>query len=223
MDLIPFGYEQRCINKTRVRGRNCCGHDRLCHTGPVRRAIACAPRPESVSGREPGVYPLSLRRQRDALLYVPKTVPSHQPAPLLVYPHGAGGAAQQGIKRLSSFADEFGFLLLSPASQGDTWDAIQDGFGRDARMIDEALTSTFDSLRVDTTESAVSGFSDGASYALGLGLANGDLFRFDCWRSLPVSSHRGPSRAGSRAYSCLMARKMRSCRSPIAAGVWCRS
>jgi predicted esterase len=93
-----------------------------------------------------------------------------------VFLHGAGGAEQQGIKRLSGFADEFGFLLLSPASQGGTWDALEDGYGPDVRGIDQALTRTFASRRVDTSRIGLSGFSDGASYALGLGLANGDLF-----------------------------------------------
>src|SRR5262245_42204682 len=76
---------------------------------------------ETVGGLEPGIHSLNIRARRDSLLYVPKTANSAQPAPLLVFLHGAGGPAQQGIRRLSSFADEFGFLLLSPASQGDTW------------------------------------------------------------------------------------------------------
>ena len=122
-----------------------------------------------------GVIPLNLRSSRDALLYVPASV--RDPAPLMLYLHGATGDEQQGIRRLSALADEFGFLLVSPASQEGTWDAIRSGYGRDVRFIDQALTKVFAQRRVDSRKIAVSGFSDGASYALGLGLSNGDLFR----------------------------------------------
>ena len=43
-------------------------------------------------------------------------------------------------------------------------------------FIDRALKQTFDHLVVDAGRLAIEGFSDGASYALSLGLANGDLF-----------------------------------------------
>jgi predicted esterase len=95
----------------------------------------------------------------------------------VLYLHGATGDEQQGIRRLSALADEFGFLLVSPASQEGTWDAIRSGYGRDVRFIDQALTKVFAQRRVDSRKIAVSGFSDGASYGLGLGLSNGDLFR----------------------------------------------
>jgi phospholipase/carboxylesterase len=45
------------------------------------------------------------------------------------------------------------------------------------RFIDEALSKVFAQRRVDARKVAVCGFSDGASYALGLGMSNGDLFR----------------------------------------------
>jgi phospholipase/carboxylesterase len=124
---------------------------------------------------KPGVTPLNLRTQRDALFYVPASAPD--PAPLVLYLHGATGNEQQGVRRLSALADEFGFLLLSPASEEGTWDAIRSGYGPDVRFIDQALTKVFAQRRVDPRKIAVCGFSDGASYALGLGMSNGDLFR----------------------------------------------
>jgi predicted esterase len=117
-----------------------------------------------------------MRRERDALFYVPKSADAAQGAPLMVYLHGATGSEQQGIKRLSGFADQMGFLLLSPASEGGTWDAIRGGYGTDARNIDRAMARVFAMRKVDGRRIGLSGFSDGASYALGLGLANGDLF-----------------------------------------------
>jgi predicted esterase len=117
---------------------------------------------------------LNLRAARDTLFYVPAAAPD--PAPFVLYLHGATGNEQQGIRRLSALADEFGFLLLSPASEDYTWDAIRPGNGTDTRLVDQGLTKAFTQRRVDTARIAVCGFSDGASYSLGLGLSNGDLF-----------------------------------------------
>ncbi len=129
-------------------------------------------------GREPGLHSLGIRQQRDALFYVPKSdkLTADQPAPLVVYLHGATGSEQQGINRLRPFADDLGFLLLSPASTEGTWDGIRDGYGPDVAMLDQALTRTFAARLVDPNRIALAGFSDGASYGLGLGLSNGDLF-----------------------------------------------
>jgi phospholipase/carboxylesterase len=55
-----------------------------------------------------------------------------------------------------------------------TWDVIRGGYGPDVRFIDQALAAVFARFAVGSV--AVSGFSDGASYALSIGLANGDLF-----------------------------------------------
>jgi predicted esterase len=137
--------------------------------------IHARPRKSDGTPYAQGTHSLGIRTERDTLLYVPATVAD--PAPLLVYLHGATGNAPQGLKRLSGLADEFGFLLLSPASTSDTWDAIRSGYDADVRMIDQALANVFERRQVDSRRIGVCGFSDGASYALGLGLSNGDLFR----------------------------------------------
>ena len=125
----------------------------------------------------PGTHPLHLRERRDSILYVPESLAPDRPAPLVVYLHGATGDEQQGLRRMGPFADQFRFVLLSPASEGGTWDAIRGGYGADVQSLDRALTRVFETCNVDPERIAVSGFSDGASYALGLGLSNGDLFR----------------------------------------------
>jgi phospholipase/carboxylesterase len=136
-------------------------------------------RPRKGAGSAPGagLRSLKVRRTRDAQLYVPAAVAeSGAAAPFLVYLHGATGSEQQGITRLKDYADKFGFVLLSPASGERTWDAIRGEYGADVRMLDEALTRSFELCNVDAKKVAVCGFSDGASYALGVGLANGTLF-----------------------------------------------
>ena len=127
--------------------------------------------------RTPGTHPLGLEADRDPLLYVPPTVVPDTPAPLVLTLHGAGGAAAGGLALLQPLADERGLLLLAPASREATWDAVRGAYGPDAAVIDRALTRVFSGFAVDADRVAVTGFSDGASYALGLGLANGNLFR----------------------------------------------
>ena len=65
---------------------------------------------------------------------------------------------------------------LAPASRGSTWDAVRGRYGPDVDVIDRALSQVFRTVAIDPERIGVAGFSDGASYALGLGLANGELF-----------------------------------------------
>ena len=67
--------------------------------------------------------------------------------------------------------------MVSVDSIGLTWDAITFKYLSDVQFIDQALAHVFARCSVDPTRVVVEGFSDGATYALGLGLANGDLFR----------------------------------------------
>lgn len=68
-------------------------------------------------------------------------------------------------------------ILLAPDSRDRTWDVLLGGYGPDVDFIDRALAHTFGRYAVDAEQVTVEGFSDGASYALGLGMANGDLFQ----------------------------------------------
>jgi phospholipase/carboxylesterase len=119
---------------------------------------------------------LGVERTRDALLYVPDGLKAGQQAPLILLLHGAGGDAAGGLSLLLPLADTFGFVLAAPSSRGSTWDGVRGGYGPDVDVINSSLERIFHLVTVDPRRIAVSGFSDGASYALGLGLANGDLF-----------------------------------------------
>jgi len=96
--------------------------------------------------------------------------------PLVVMLHGAGSDPGRALPLLESAADRHGVILLAPASVGVTWDVLVGGFGADVEMIDDALAHLFAEFPVDPDRVAIGGFSDGASYALSLGFANGDLF-----------------------------------------------
>ncbi len=135
-------------------------------------------RPKKMNGTAPvGLQPLMLGAARDSYLYVPATYRAKRPAPLVLLLHGAGGHARQGLDLLRSLADEAGVLLLAPASREHTWDLLVGRcYGPDVAIMDRALEQVFSRYAVDTGRIAIGGFSDGASYALSLGITNGDLF-----------------------------------------------
>ncbi len=135
-------------------------------------------RPLPVAETAPrGLLRLGLGTLRDGLLYVPASYQANQPAPLVLSLHGAGGNAQQGMRLLQEHADRNGFLVLAVDSRGSTWDMLRGGYGPDVEFINRALIRSFERYAIDPERVAVAGFSDGASYALSLGLTNGDLFR----------------------------------------------
>jgi len=122
-----------------------------------------------------GEQMLGLDTARDAIIKLPKK-PAGAPLPLIVALHGAGQSARWMLGRIDLAADEAGVAVLAPQSRDSTWDAVHDGFGPDVAFMNRALERVFDTVAIDVTRIAVGGFSDGASYALSLGLINGDLF-----------------------------------------------
>ena len=122
------------------------------------------------------VRPLGLGAQRDGFLLVPATERGRTGFPLVVAFHGAGGRADQMIDLLAPQAARRGLLVLAPDARRTTWDVIAGGYGPDVAFLDAALDRVVADVAVDAARVAVAGFSDGASYALSLGIANGDLF-----------------------------------------------
>ena len=135
--------------------------------------LSARPLPAGEARAGPGLRSLA----DGGLLRVPPQAASGLPCPLVVLFHGAGASAHDGLALLAGEADAAGLLLLAPQSTGSTWDVIERGFGPDVRRLDRALASVFASWAVDPSRVALGGFSDGASYALSLGLDNGDLAR----------------------------------------------
>lgn len=118
---------------------------------------------------------LGLDSDRDAILQLPPDMAA-APLPLLVYLHGATQRGEGMLRRIGQFTDAAGVAVLAPDSRGTTWDAIRSDFGPDVVFLNKALQRVFDSVAVDPRRIAIGGFSDGASYAISLGLINGDLF-----------------------------------------------
>ena len=117
---------------------------------------------------------------RNGVLYIP---PDHaEPLPLLILLHKAGGSASEwfsgGGSSYATYADKGRFIILAPQSPSPTWGTGPKNWGYDYVAINRALEEAFTRCAIDRNRLAIGGFSDGASYALSLGLANGDVFRF---------------------------------------------
>ncbi|HEX7122274.1 MAG TPA: alpha/beta hydrolase-fold protein [Gemmatimonadaceae bacterium] len=132
-------------------------------------------RPDRTLG--PGRHALGLEKGRDGLVRIPRDYRPEVAAPLVVMLHGAGSGAERGLRPFESLADEHGLVLLAPDSRRASWDLRYGGYGADVSFIDRALAWVFRHCAIDAARVAVAGFSDGASYALALGITNGDLFR----------------------------------------------
>lgn len=126
-----------------------------------------------------GLQPLGLEYYRDGVLYVPDSYTPAKPLPLVVLLHGAGSSGADWFGSYGPRAEAANVVLLAPDCRFVTWDAIlSDGtFSDDVEFISRAITSVFSRCAIDFRRMALFGFSDGASYALALGLANGDRFR----------------------------------------------
>jgi phospholipase/carboxylesterase len=144
-------------------------------TAKTARLLA---RPGTPSGPppKPGLQELHLGRRRDGLLYIPEGYQADRPAPLMVLLHGAGGSASRALGPIQKLADGAGLILLAIDSRSDTWDVLEGGYGPDIAFLDRALELAFSRCAVDPARIAAEGFSDGASYALSVGVTNGDLF-----------------------------------------------
>ncbi len=138
--------------------------------------LSARPRGEPSQAPAPGQQVLGLEPARDTLLYVPPGLEQGQPAPLIVLLHGAGGEAAGGLSLMGGVAETYRIVMAAPSSRDSTWDGVRGAFGPDVRVINRALERIFSLVSVDPDRVAVGGFSDGASYALALGLANGELF-----------------------------------------------
>jgi phospholipase/carboxylesterase len=122
-----------------------------------------------------GTSPFGLGASRDGLVLIPTS--ADEPRPLIVMFHGAGGSASQVMSMLAEQAERRCLLVLAPDSRGRTWDLIEHEYGPDVTFLDRALEVVLREHAVKVDRIALAGFSDGASYALSLGLINGNLIR----------------------------------------------
>ena len=169
----------------------------------MKEALALPPRgrltarPRTPTGAVAlGEQALALAYGRDGLLYIPAGYTPEKPAPLVLMLHGATGSARGALRPFRELADEAGLVLLAPESRSTTWDAIRGDYDVDIAFIDRALKSVFERVAIDPAHLTIEGFSDGATYAIGVGLTNGDLFQrvvaFSPGFMLRIDAHAKP-------------------------------
>lgn len=111
-----------------------------------------------------------------AYVYTPDAAAS--PAPVIVLLHGAGGNARSFLNEFMREADARGFVLLSVQSAGRTW-ALRKPSEKEADVVNikAAIQSLASTAPVNLKRVTAMGFSDGASYALSVGMAYPRMFR----------------------------------------------
>jgi phospholipase/carboxylesterase len=112
---------------------------------------------------------------RDGTLYVPKKYKNGVPMPLLMMLHGFAGFGT-GVRYTFPLAEEFGVIVIAPESRELTWGQSAPGFDQDVRYLGAAFRHVSSFLDVDPAHVALGGHSDGAGYALSMGLAYGETF-----------------------------------------------
>jgi predicted esterase len=124
----------------------------------------------------PGAHVLGREFGRDdGIIYVPHGVDPARALPFAVMMHGGGGNSMR-MNFTVPLAEEYGVVLLLPQSRKGVWDAAVGEFGADVTFLDGALAQVFSGCAIDPARVTLGGLSDGATYALALGLLNGDLF-----------------------------------------------
>lgn len=113
--------------------------------------------------------------ERDGTVYVPASYKKGVPMPILVMMHGFRSTAE-AVRYTFPLAEEFGVIILAPESRDVTWGQSIPGFDTDARFIGMAYRWVSEVLTIDPNRVAMGGVSDGANYALNMGLAYGDTF-----------------------------------------------
>lgn len=111
-------------------------------------------------------------------LYVPTNYTPTKAWPLAVLLHGHGGSGEGMVLDFRTFAESAGLVVVTPNSRGQTWDRLMGNnsdYGPDVAHIDGVLKWMFDRVAVDPALVTLGGFSDGATYAILIGLKNGDV------------------------------------------------
>jgi predicted esterase len=141
---------------------------------------------EDISRATPGDEHYAAALGHRALIRVPT---GSGPFPLFILFHGASGSGDTFVEDLSPALRSVAAVVVAPDSAAKTWDALSvepstlldvfigggqfAGFGSDVTFVNQLLQESFRRAPIDRRRIVLIGFSDGATYALALGLANG--------------------------------------------------
>jgi predicted esterase len=111
-----------------------------------------------------------------AILLVPDEIDPGRRYPLVTILHGAGRQDEALAKLTRDEPERRQALFLIPRSLAPTWDLIAGGGRPDLDFLEYAYSLVYRRYPVDPGRQALLGYSDGASYALSVGLSNPRLF-----------------------------------------------
>ena len=133
--------------------------------------------PEQALGAPPeGIAKIS-NGVTNAFLLTPPEIDPKRRYPLITVLHGAGRQDEMLCKAYRGEAAARDALFLVPRSTDVTWDMIAGGNRTDLDFLEHVFAGIYQRLPVDPDRQALIGYSDGASYALAIGLSNPRRFR----------------------------------------------
>lgn len=111
-----------------------------------------------------------------AVLLTPGAIDPDRQYPLITVLHGAGRHDEMLVKAYRDEAEQRGALFLIPRSVSPTWDLIARTERVDLDFLEYAMDLIYRRYPIAKDRQVLVGYSDGASYALSVGLSNPGLF-----------------------------------------------
>ncbi|MBM4244765.1 MAG: hypothetical protein FJ148_13265 [Deltaproteobacteria bacterium] len=137
--------------------------------------------PHTLPGTSLGAPPDGVAKigngETHAFLLTPPAIDPARRYPLITVLHGAGRQDEMLCKAYRGEAAARDVLFLVPRSTDYTWDIIAGGNRTDLDFLEQVHAGIYKRLPVDPERHALIGYSDGASYALAIGLSNPRRFR----------------------------------------------
>ncbi len=111
-----------------------------------------------------------------AVLLTPDEIDAERAYPLVTVLHGAGRQDEQLAVAFRDEPERRDALFLIPRSFLQTWDLIASRERHDLDFLEWAYDLVYRRYPIDPRRQALLGYSDGASYALSVGLSNPHVF-----------------------------------------------
>ena len=112
-----------------------------------------------------------------ALLLTPAEIDPKRLYPLVTVLHGAGRQDELLVRACRDEPEKRSALFLVPRSFHPTWDLLACDERPDLDFLEWAYDLIYRRYPIDPARQALLGYSDGASYALSVGLSNPHVFR----------------------------------------------
>ena len=114
--------------------------------------------------------------EASAILLTPNEIDPDRRYPLFTVLHGAGRQDEMLAKAYRDEPEKRQAFFLIPRSIMPTWDLIASAERFDLDFLEYALDLIYRRYPVDPLQQVLMGYSDGASYALSVGLCNSTMF-----------------------------------------------